>query len=1275
MIKHGSKGLYSFIDEVRCCKTKEEEETKLLQELVKIKKSISDKNITNYKRKNNIWKLIYCHILGYGISVSYFDIIKLVSSTKYSEKYCGYTALSLLLDENNEVLNMFVSTIKEDIKCKDEHINALALNFICHKINDLIIENLYEDILQIVTFNYVYKPYIRKKAFLCISNIYKKRHDLLLKKKGDVHILKFLDQNLNEINFSNVFSYLNLIYITTLILQKYEKMYNYKKEEEKRNKRKRRNEEYDLDLCKREYMRSYDNNNSYLNNNRRINIHIKEDITKKNKGCLFSKESNFFYDDIKKVDRFLEIESDCSINYEEVNYEELKKYVYKYIQYILKIMYYIINENYKSDRGTFYNNRRHPFLLIKCLQMLQLFDVETLPTPIINNINEILYKIIYEPYKRLQGRENEEGEIPHQHNEEYKTIFRKNFGRNAVGNKGGKNSKIMKNDKSALYTEYGIIYECFNLLHFLKHKAEDRNRDILICLLMSSLDSKKSNIIYVVLNTLSKLKLNVKIHRMIESHIMHIIHLLNNDDLTIKLQTFNILFNMCNRENWKLLINVFLHHLPNIDAFIQNEIIIKITILSEYFSPDLSWYIDIVFKIIEIMHKSIIPEVWFRLVQIVTGFVENEAEDDEEEGEGTEKNDAVNKKKDTKEVRDKRRIVKERTVQRYAALKCYNYLSKNITNIELLIDLCSYLIGSFGYLIKDKITIREQFNVLEKYISFVSANTKCIILMAMTKLVFYDNSIVNSVKRILSECRNSVNLELQTRSCEFLNLLKLNNFGMLSHLLKHMPLYDTKKIHENFLIKRLLETNKHAIIDFNDRDDLLLSEKNDFSYLEKGRNKQVGQRERHNRSSREKEEPKDTKTGRKNERDIDTDDLKNHISSSYSSCSESDSKKSRKEVNKKNKKGYKDNSTRYSSKPKNTQNSYSVSESSHSFKSTKSLEGRQRSVEADEASNANHSSESNWSKSNETSRQDELLHSDESDDSGEESEKSSNTRSGSSGSSGSSRSSGSSKSNGSNGSSGGSADSRRLFKLLCLQKANNANDLWLNACLLNKCVFVKNNFVSVLIKQKYLENKGIIILYIKNISPKPIKLASINVEKCNNIHVKAQKVVIEEKLDTEDVYSHKLLISVTNIFYKIPDVAFNIITSTGTPTSFTCKLPILITRFIKENKMNEEAFKNYWKMITQVNNEDIKMGIPKFSKKYFLNYLINVFNLYTLKIGMFICAAGYLDLPDCDKDNKILIFVKIRYKIKGCHISVVTNVKHLNSYLNKIFEIYLIKNK
>ncbi|KJP88083.1 hypothetical protein AK88_02197 [Plasmodium fragile] len=1284
MMKHSIKGLYCFIDEIRNCKCLEDEEKTVLQEIIKIKKKFNEKNISNYKRKKYIWKLIYCHILGYGISLSYLDIIKLMSSTNFSDKYCGYTALSLLVNENSEMLHMMISTIKLDLKSNDEKVNFLALHLASQKINDLLIENMYEDILHIVTSNYIYKPNIRKKAFLCLANIYKKRHDLLLKSKTEFEIFKFLEQNLNEVNMFNVFAYLNLIYVIILVFQKYEAMEEYRKkqdgkEKKKKKKKKKKTKKYgegkdhhggvDDDAeeddsggeededddqeedeedsgdeeqeededeedddggggnrreehsIKREDLKVDSNNASSIGNKKVISLNIKDEVKRKryykHNSSSLSNEQSFLYNDLKKVDKIMEVDSECNLNLEEINFPEIKKYVNKYIHFILNMLYLVLDENLTIDEGFYYSHFRYPFLLIKCLQMLQLYDLHALSQNTINNINDILYKIVTKPFKKLQGKigfetaKNKNGRshthhLSHGHsvtgnaaagvadggapadgggggNVDRRNIFRKSFTKNSFYMGTKKTKDDVRNEKSTTYIEYAIIYECCNVYNFLCNKIEDRNRDIILCLITNSFDSKKSNINYVILNSLAKLKMNVKIYSMLENHIMHLINLLNNDDITIKLQTFNILFNMCNNSNWKLLINVFLHHLPYIDPYIQNEVIIKISILAENCSPDLSWYIDVIFKMIEITYKSIFPEVWFRLVQIVTGFVEGDkggkaGDNNNKIGKVVDKQDKGGDKMDKGDSREKGDLggktlksakkdsvssenskgKEEHKVQTYAAMKCYKYLSDRYTKIELLIHLCSYIIGSFGHLIKDKIPMSNQLKVLETYFTLGSSNTKCVILMAIMKMVFYDSKLMGPVKKILTNCINHTDLELQTRACEFLNLCNLNNTSVLNHLLKGMPLYQTKKVHENFLIKRLLEKNKHAVIDFNEKDSSLTFDK----HQERG------------------------KSGSRHEQNYKDDNSASDYSHNKGSSSTSS-----------------DGS--YNVKVRRKQSNGSVASSGNSKKSSSTFSTHKTKNSSEE-------------------------HTD---------------------------------------------DNAKLFKSLALQKANNINDLWFNACLLDKSLFFKNTVLSILIKQKYQENKAMLTFYVKNISKAMVNLASIRIEDCEHMNIKEAKIVMNEKIDPDGVYVYKIIITISDIFYNIPSIYFNVMTPNSTNASVSSKLPILITRFIKENKMNESTFKIYWKALTQVHNEDIVMGVPKFSKKYFFNYLINAFNFYILKIGSLICASGYIHFPVSDSENKILILVKIRHDMKGCQISVVSSIKHLNNYLNKIFEIYLMKNK
>ncbi|VTZ69157.1 AP-2 complex subunit alpha, putative [Plasmodium chabaudi chabaudi] len=1226
MLKYNIKGLYCFIEEVRNCKSKEEEEQKILGEIIKIKKQFNEKNLTNYKRKKYIWKLIYCHILGYSISLPYLNIIKLISSSDFSDKYCGYTALSLLVHDNNEILNMMVSTIKLDIKNYDEKINFLALHFTSHKINELLVENLYEDILHIVTSNYIYKPNIRKKAFLCLANIYKKRHDLLFKNKNDLEIFKFLDQNISEINMFNACSYLNLIYIIILIFQKYETLFLFTKKKEDDEKKKKNSNRDDDPIInsignKRENYKDEtssagslkngnkknklngnsdedkeSNNNSdsnsidsdYVNRNnspnipshKRFSINIKDELKKK-KGTLdLIIEQNLTYTDLKRAEKFGEIESECSINVKEINFFEINKYINKYINYIINIIYLILDENLKIDEGFYYSQFRYPFLLIKCLQMIQLYEMHSLSQSILNNINDILYKILSKSYKKFKSHssfwnissidlvenyQNNMNMSPNQNPLSKNVLDKNNI---YLNNRKKEKNGSMKINKSIVYIEYAIIYECSSIYNFLDDKVEERNRDLLLTLIISSLNTKKSNIKYVILNCLSQFKITPQIYNKLEKHISYLVKLLQSDDITIKLQTFNILFNMCNTSNWKYLINIFLQHLPYVDPYIQNEIIIKICILAEQFSTNMAWYIDVIFKIIEIAHKYIFKDVCYRCVQVLTGFAQNKKagnnllsmKDDNSDTSSNTSNDNSNNKKNTNRNNDIiNNTEEEKKAQMYAAMKCYRYLSKNICKIELLIDLCSYIIGSFGHLIKNKIPMKNQFKILEKYYKFTTTSTKSVILLALMKMVFYEHKLVGNVKKILSDCIDHPNLELQTRACEFMNLCNTNNFNLINSVLKNMPLYNTRKMHKNFLIKRLIENNKHANIDLLEKDTQLINEKfNDKNKPNKYANF-----------------------------DEENDEVSKYSSDKVSSDSSDESYNKRK-------------------------------------------------AQDDSSSSSSSSSSS---------------------DDGD-SKKSSNDSS--------SKSKTSDK---------GSEDNGNLFKMLGLQKANNINELWLNGCLLDKSLFYKNAVISILLKQRYQENKAIFQFYIKNISKGPIKIMSINIEESEQIKIKEQKNINNEIINADEVCEYKLNITVSDIFYVMPIIFFNVTAPTSPNLMFSSKLPILITRFIKENKINEASFKMYWKGFTQIHSEDTVMGLPKHSKKILVNYLTSAFNFYVLKIGTHICASGSIHFPTTNTDNKILILVKIRYEARGCQISVISSIKPLNNYLNKIFEVYLIKSK
>jgi AP-2 complex subunit alpha len=52
----------------------------------------------------------------------------------------------------------------------------------------------------------------------------------------------------------------------------------------------------------------------------------------------------------------------------------------------------------------------------------------------------------------------------------------------------------------------------------------------------------------------------------------------------------------------------------------MEEMVLKVAILAEKFAVNLSWYIDVIIKLIEFAGDYTSDDLWFRVAQMVTGF-------------------------------------------------------------------------------------------------------------------------------------------------------------------------------------------------------------------------------------------------------------------------------------------------------------------------------------------------------------------------------------------------------------------------------------------------------------------------------------------------------------------------------------------------------------------------------------------------------------------------------------------------------------------------------
>ena len=52
--------------------------------------------------------------------------------------------------------------------------------------------------------------------------------------------------------------------------------------------------------------------------------------------------------------------------------------------------------------------------------------------------------------------------------------------------------------------------------------------------------------------------------------------------------------------------------------------VLKVAILAERFAINLSWYVDVIIKLIEYAGDYTSEDIWFRVAQMVTGFAADE---------------------------------------------------------------------------------------------------------------------------------------------------------------------------------------------------------------------------------------------------------------------------------------------------------------------------------------------------------------------------------------------------------------------------------------------------------------------------------------------------------------------------------------------------------------------------------------------------------------------------------------------------------------------------
>uniref|UniRef100_A0A4W3GT72 AP-3 complex subunit delta-1 n=1 Tax=Callorhinchus milii TaxID=7868 RepID=A0A4W3GT72_CALMI len=139
------------------------------QGIDEIKQELKQDNIA--VKANAVIKLAYLQMLGYDISWAAFNIIEVMSSSKFTFKRIGYLAASQCFYEGTDVIMLTTNQIRKDLSSPNQYDTGVALTGLSCFVTPDLARDLANDIMTLMSHT---KPYIRKKAVLIMYKVFLK---------------------------------------------------------------------------------------------------------------------------------------------------------------------------------------------------------------------------------------------------------------------------------------------------------------------------------------------------------------------------------------------------------------------------------------------------------------------------------------------------------------------------------------------------------------------------------------------------------------------------------------------------------------------------------------------------------------------------------------------------------------------------------------------------------------------------------------------------------------------------------------------------------------------------------------------------------------------------------------------------------------------------------------------------------------------------------------------------------------------------------------------